>query len=126
MRILIVDDSTMKNEWIRRILNKENVQYDEITYFNGASRMIFDNPESYNGIILDMQFPILLDGGVETRTGETLLKKLKHKGVNIPVLGNSTMEFRDAEKYPFFKGNTYGFHNSEVLNQFLEIIKDGE
>ena len=125
MRILIVDDSKNKNKWIREILKRENIQYDEITYMNEAYNRIVDNPNLYNGIILDMQFSLMSDTAIEGRMGEKLLRKLKHREINIPVLGNSTMEFPPVSEYPFLKGNTYGYYNPQILNDFLKNMKDG-
>ena len=122
MRILIVDDSKNKNEWIREILEKENIQYDEIAYMNGAYSKILNSPDLYNGIILDMQFPLMEDTQVDGRMGEKLLKRLKNRKINIPVLGNSTIEFPDSTEYPFLKGNTQGFYNPGVLDKFLKSL----
>lgn len=127
MRILIIDDSTIKIKWIQEMLEEKNIHYDQIKYLSVAYKQILDSPEMYDGIILDMQFPMYTDSSqVKDRAGEWLLKRLDHKNINIPVLGNSTMEFRDAEKYPFLKGNTHGFYNPRALIDFLESLKDGE
>lgn len=122
MRILIVDDSKNKNEWIRDFLEAKNIQYDEISYMNEAYLKIKENPTFYNGIILDMQFARMKDDSIDGKMGEKLLKRLKHRNINIPVLGNSTIEFPDSTEYPFLKGNTYGFLNLKVLNNFLENL----
>lgn len=122
MRILIVDDSKNKNEWIREILEKEDIQYDEITYMNGAYSKILNSPDLYNGIILDMQFPLMTDTPVDGKMGEKFLKRLKNRKMNIPVLGNSSMEFPDSTEYQFLKGNTYGYYNPKVLKEFLENL----
>ena len=122
MRILIVDDSKNKNEWIRDILEAENIRYDEVSYMNGAYSKILNSPDLYNGIILDMQFPLMADSPIDGRMGEKLLKRLKHRNINIPVLGNSTMQFPDSTQYPFLRGNTYGFYNPVVLDEFLKNL----
>ena len=122
MMILIVDDSKIKNEWIRDVLEDKNIKYDEITYLNEAYVKILDNPNVYDGIILDMQFPLYKDGVIETRAGEKLLKRLKHRKINIPVLGNSTIDFPSSTEYPFLKGNTCGICDPKVLNDFLESL----
>lgn len=122
MRILIVDDSKNKNEWIRDFLEAKNIQYDEILYMNEAYLKIQENPTFYNGIILDMQFASMKDSPIDGRMGEKLLKRLKHRNINIPVLGNSIIEFPDSTEYPFLKGNTHGYFNLKELNTFLENL----
>ena len=122
MRILIIDDSKNKNNWIRAMLEKENIEYDELTYFNEAYSHILNNTELYDGIILDMQFPILKDSPIQSKSGEYFLKKLKNRKINIPVLGNSMIKFSNTEQYPFFKGNTNGYQNPKMLEYFLESI----
>lgn len=122
MRILIVDDSKNKNEWIKGILEEKNIQYDEITYMNGAYMQILNNPNLYDGIILDMQFPLMADTQIDGRMGEKLLERLKNRKINIPVLGNSTIEFLNLSKYSFLEGNTHGFFNPGILNNFLEKL----
>lgn len=122
MRLLIVEDSKIKIEWIRDILKEKNIKYDEITYLNGAYVKILDSPDVYDGIILDMQFPLYQDGEIEGSAGEKLLKRLKNKKINIPVLGNSSIEFPSLTEYPCLRGNTYGVFEPKVLNDFLESL----
>lgn len=122
MRILIVDDSKTKNEWIRDYLDTQNIQYDEVLYMNEAYLKIHENPTLYDGIILDMQFARMKGVSIDGRMGEKLIKRLKHGNINIPVLGNSIIEFPDSTEYPFLKGNTYGIPNLKVLNTFLEKL----
>lgn len=122
MRILIVDDSKNKNKWIREFLEAQNIQYDEVLYMNEAYLKITENPTLYNGIILDMQFALMKGNPIDGRMGEKLLKRLKHRNINIPVLGNSSIEFPYSTEYPFLKGNTYGVFNLKELNTFLENL----
>lgn len=122
MRLLIVEDSKIKIEWIRDILKEKNIEYDEITYLNGACLKILDEPKVYDGIILDMQFPIYKNGEIDERAGEKLLKRLKHRKINIPVLGNSSIDFQSLTEYPCLRGNTYGVFEPKVLNNFLESL----
>lgn len=122
MRILIVDDNRNKNAWIRTILEKKQVEYEEITNMNVAFRKIVNNPKFYTGIILDMKFPEISGGTPNPEMGEKFLKRLKIRKLNIPVLGNSTMEFPTSEEYPNLKGNTHGYTNPEMLNNFLKNL----
>lgn len=127
LRILIVDDNKNKNRWIRDILDKEKIQcIEDRDFMNAVSRIKYDS-YLYDGIILDMKFlKRITDSKAEGRMGEKFLEFLKENNFDIPVLGNSTVEFRNAAEYPFFKGNTYGYCNPKILNQFLESLKDGE
>lgn len=122
MRILIVDDSKTKNEWIRDGLDGKGIQYDEIKYRHEALTKIHENPDLYAGIILDMQFPLYQGCPINQIMGEKFLKRLKSRGYNIPVLGNSTLEFPSSDEYPFLRGNTNGEFNPQVLNEFLNSL----
>lgn len=127
LRILIVDDNKNKNRWIRDILDKRVIQYKEIGNFMQASSEIKNNSNLYDGIILDMRFPNrMTDFDIEDRAGDKFLDFLNLEKINIPVLGNTMVEFRKATEYELFKGSTYGFWNPKILNEFLESLKDGE
>lgn len=125
MRILIVDDSKTKCVWIKEILKQRNIEYEEIFYLSGAYQKILSK-KIYDGIILDMQFPILMDSIVDGRAGILLLKKLKNKNIYIPVLGNSTINFPSSEEYPFLKGKIEGYETLDGRNTLLEFLKSIE
>ena len=124
MRILIIDDAKNKNRWIHVILKEKEIEYDEVTTMNAAYSKIVNNPELYQGIILDMQFPQMEGYEPDGKMGEKLLKRLKNRKINIPILGNSTIEFPSATEYPILKGNTHGYYNPGVLNNFLKDYKE--
>ena len=55
MRILILDDSKTKCNWIKEILKQRNFEYEEIAYLNCAYKKILESPSYYQGIILDIE-----------------------------------------------------------------------
>lgn len=127
MRILILDDSKTKCNWIKEIFKQRNIEYEQITYLNGAYLKILKSTSYYQGIILDMQFPILEDSTVKGNAGEILLKKLKNRNIQIPVLGNSMMSFPNQKEYPFLKGKIDGYETLDgrnILLKFLESIAE--
>lgn len=123
MRILILDDSKNKCNWIKEILKQRNIEYEEITYLNGAYLKILKSPSYYQGIILDMQFPILEDSPVKGNAGEVFLKKLNNRNIQIPTLGNSTMSFPNQKEYPFLKGKLDGYETLDGKNKLLKFLE---
>lgn len=124
MRILILDDQLYKCEWIKCILNENEIENEQITYLEGALEKIKN--KYYDGIILDMQFPILKNNPISKDAGLTLLKIMRNKNVQIPVLGNSTVSFSNIQTYPFFKGKLSGFRTYDNERQLLEFIRSIE
>lgn len=123
MRILIIDDSENKILWIKEFLQERKIKHEQSIYLNDAYEKIFRKSEEYNGIILDMQFPIEKDSLIKVKSGELLLKELKDKNLQIPVLGNSMIDFKDIG-YKSFYGQISGFINKyQVLDNFLKQIE---
>lgn len=125
MRILILDDLDNKCTWIKEILEQQNIEHEQILYLKEAYQKILK--ETYNGIILDMQFPIQRGSKKAGRAGEIFLKILKSRNIQIPVLGNSTINFPSPEEYPFLKGKLEGYETIDErkkLIEFLENIKE--
>ena len=123
MRILIVDDSGRKVMWIKEFLEERNIQYEHSLYLTDAFEKIFIKNEEYNGIILDMQFPIYKNSQAKGRSGEILLRELTNKNLQIPVLGNSLIDFSDTE-YAYFHSQINGFINRyQVSDNFLKQIE---
>lgn len=126
MRILIVDDHLgNKITWILEILKEKKIEYEQISYLNGAYQKILSSKE-YDGIILDMQFPILIDSEVKGNAGLILLKKLKNRNIKIPVLGNSTIRFPSSNEYPFLKGQLDGYETIDGRNTLLKFLESIE
>lgn len=123
MRILILDDSKTKCNWIKEILKQRNFEYEEIAYLNCAYKKILESPSYYQGIILDMQFPIMEDSPLKSNAGEIFLKKLKHRNIQIPILGHSTMSFPDQKEYPFLKGKIEGYETLDGRNAVLKFLE---
>lgn len=127
MRIMILDDSIAKCNWIKEVLKRQQVEYEQFLNLYGAIKEVLKDKAYYNGIILDMQFPIAEGLEAEDYAGKDFLRELKRKKVNIPVLGNSTVGFRCGEEYEFYKGKLSGYYtpdDAKKLIEFLENIKE--
>lgn len=126
MRILIIDDEALtKCAWIIQFLELTNVNYEIALNMEDGLEKI--EKRNFDGIILDMKFPISRKHNLEEkRTGEILLEKMKQQNIKIPVLGNSTITFLNV-KYPLFCGQMKMFNsyeNLKKLSEFLENIKE--
>lgn len=122
MRILIIDDLKNKIMWIEELLKEKNIEYEVVSYFNEAYCKILNS--SYDGIILDMQFPIYSDSPANDTAGRRVLKRMKHRNLQIPVLGNTTMRnFPTSEEYPFIKGKLSGYRTWDDVNMLIEFLK---
>lgn len=90
MRILLVEDNAALAGWLRRTLRKEQYTVDWID--NGADADYALRSESYNVVVLDLALPRL--------DGREVLKRLRARGDNTPVLiltANNTVQSRVSE-----------------------------
>lgn len=126
MRILIVDDENGKKvEWIKEILKEKNIEYEQSLNFNEAYKKILSG--NIDGIILDMNFSLSEYSESKGREGIMLLKKIKHRNMQIPIIGNSTIRFPTSNEYPFLKGQLDGYETIDGRNtliKFLESIEE--
>lgn len=126
MRILIVDDENGKKvEWIKEILKEKNIEYEQSLNFNEAYEKILSG--NIDGIILDMNFSLSEYSESKGREGIMLLKKIKHRNMQIPIIGNSTIRFPTSNEYPFLKGQLDGYETIDGRNtliKFLESIEE--
>lgn len=83
MRFLIVDDEEFKFERIRKVLKGHTV--DRAGSYVSAIEKIHDN--TYNGIFLDMGFPLMDDGSEYDREqGLNVLDEMKRIANTTPVV----------------------------------------
>ena len=76
MRILIVEDERMINDIIARTLRKENYSVDSC--FDGQEALDYIFSAEYDVLILDIMLPKL--------DGFEVLKRIRNKGIQTPVL----------------------------------------
>ena len=76
MRILIVEDDRMINDIIARTLRKENYSVDSC--FDGQEALDYIFSAEYDVLILDIMLPKL--------DGFEVLKRIRNKGIQTPVL----------------------------------------
>ena len=76
MRILIVEDERMINDIIARTLKKENYSVDSC--FDGEEALDYIFSTEYDVLILDIMLPKL--------DGFAVLKRIRNKGLQTPVL----------------------------------------
>nr|WP_319565352.1 response regulator [uncultured Rhodoferax sp.] len=90
MRILLVEDNQTLADWLSRTLRKEHYTVDWIN--NGADADFALRSEHYNLLILDLAIPKL--------DGKTLLKRLRARHDNTPVMiltADNSMQSRVSE-----------------------------
>lgn len=76
MRLLLAEDEKSLSKAIITILQKNNYSADAV--YNGRDALEYLEASNYDGVILDIMMPEV--------DGITVLKKLRKKGNNIPVL----------------------------------------
>lgn len=76
MRLLLAEDEKSLSKAIITILQKNNYSADAV--YNGRDALEYLEAANYDGVILDIMMPEV--------DGITVLKKLREKGNNIPVL----------------------------------------
>ncbi len=76
MKLLIAEDTVDLNRALVAILTAQHYEVDAA--FDGAEAMDFVEKQSYDGIILDIMMP--------KKDGLQVLKEIREKGLNTPVL----------------------------------------
>ena len=76
MRLLVAEDEKDMNRLITRTLEKEGYGVDSC--FDGEEAMDYLESAEYDGVILDIMMPKM--------DGHQVLKKLRARGSNLPVL----------------------------------------
>ncbi len=76
MKLLIAEDTVDLNRALQAILKTQNYEVDAV--YDGEEAMTFIEQQSYDGIILDIMMP--------KKDGIEVLKEIRAKGLNTPVL----------------------------------------
>lgn len=141
MRILIVDDhADTKCIGIMQECDKRGIEVEVKKAINPALQRIICGKEKVNGIIcekkeeidgiiLDMGLPIYENEWVEdANAGESVLRELKRRKKEIPVLIFSETPLKRST-YPHIFGqmkNWYVMEEAEKFNQFIEELQRRE
>ncbi len=124
MRILNIEDDTLKHNDICRVINSSVLaEIDWVKTLDEGTRLIMDSIENnqlYDLIITDMYFP-LKAGAVESKAGDLLIKRMIQYKIPIPVILFSTVDY----DYPDILGCLhYSDHSTwkEELKKLLEKL----
>lgn len=104
MKVLIIEDSCTKEHDIKKALSQFGI-YDVIcksTKNEGLYELLesFKNDEPYSLLVLDMQFPELEGLCVKPDAGIDVLKEIKRRKWDIPVIMCSTEKFGCMDMFP--------------------------
>lgn len=125
MNILIIDDSSYKTDWIKKELNSFFEVSNNYTCFEDACSALCDLRENtYDLIILDMQFPWGKMERIERETGLDVLSELDRLELTIPVIVCSS-ELFDFSKvdYDHYIGFVK-YDSSVAYSKFPQILTE--
>lgn len=121
MRILIIDDSEYKIAELKKYISSD-IEIDEAHSYNLGMRKILTN--EYDGLFLDMNFPVFENEEVEERKGLFVLKEMKRKKIKIPTVIYSS-DMIDVSLYDNISGyiiNDNSYIGDEV-EEFIEALR---
>lgn len=128
MKILIVDDcAETKCYGIIKECEKRGIEVEVKKGRNSALRRTVYGEQEIDAIVLDMGIPILDDGFPEERGGDSVLRELRRKKYNIPVLIFSTTDSFYKDKCDFVvdqMGDWNVMQEQEKFYSFLERIEE--
>lgn len=124
MKILVVEDCNWKYEDIKNNLDAiSDFEIIRVETRNEAIREIYNN--HFDVIILDMQFPSMVGGEMLRDGGLQVLKRMHHRGFNIPVIVCSSSGCGIPEEYKNVIGYIlYGGMGNlgSLLKHYIESI----
>lgn len=86
LKVLVVDDSMIKADGIKRALNENHIR-DIVTVSDQEKAWeVIEGEEQIDLIVSDMQYPLTTGGVPDDDAGLKLIKSMKNKGINIPVI----------------------------------------
>jgi len=129
MKILIVDDYPETKCWgIIEELKKRKIEYEIVKAINPALRKIVLDEIDIDGIILDMGLPIYEEKTMlEKNGGDRILRELKRRKINIPVLifSETQSEFKSKCEFVFDQMTNWNIVQEEnKYSAFLEKIQN--
>ena len=124
MRILNVEDDSIKHHHIKSALNRMGIT--DITLEESENSAIIsvlesiENNSPYDLIITDMQFPLFSNGRPDDDAGMTFLAELKEHNIDVPVIVCSAFRLR----LPDVLGCVHYSKNTDLWEEFRNIIAD--
>lgn len=125
MYILNLEDNVFKYYNICRAIERgsfADLKIDHIEDLEGGISKIeesIDNGKSYDVIITDMWYPKKTGGG-DANSGEELIKIIKEKGWNIPIILCSSVNYC----YPGIAGSVHYSENKDWESELVRLIKE--
>lgn len=86
-KLLIVEDSDMKFADIQESLDfLDDCKIVRKKTRNEAIQLLYNGGSNFDVVILDMQFPSMIGGEMLRDGGLQVLKKIRHRKINVPVI----------------------------------------
>lgn len=127
MKIIIVEDNVFKRDEIIDILHEKNIDFQDFSYVGPALEYIFTNKEYISGVILDLGLQssensddYSLDRGMD------VIREFKDKGINIPIMINSSRTVKNTSKYCFIHSQRTKIDDYETIEKFITFLKSKE
>ena len=120
MKIMVVDDEGIVLESCRRVLEPEG--YELLLAKSAEEALDAVNADTFSLILLDLKMPV--------HDGIYLMKTLKDRGVDVPVVvmtGYSTVEtMREADEMGASRFLPKPFTPDELIDTVRRVLKKGE
>lgn len=120
MKIMVVDDEGIVLESCRRVLEPEG--YELLLAKSAEEAIDALNADTFSLILLDLKMPV--------HDGIYLMKTLKDRGVDVPVVvmtGYSTVEtMREADEMGASRFLPKPFTPDELIDTVRQVLKKGE
>lgn len=120
MKIMVVDDEGIVLESCRRVLEPEG--YELLLAKSAQEALDAVNADTFSLILLDLKMPV--------HDGIYLMKTLKDRGVDVPVVvmtGYSTVEtMREADEMGASRFLPKPFTPDELIDTVRRVLKKGE
>ena len=120
MKIMVVDDEGIVLESCRRVLEPEG--YELLLTKSAEEAIDVVNADRFSLILLDLKMPV--------HDGIYLMKTLKDRGVDVPVVvmtGYSTVEtMREADEMGASRFLPKPFTPDELIDTVRRVLKKGE
>lgn len=125
MKILIVDDyAETKCSGIIAECEKRGIEYEIAKGRNSGLLRIICKEQDIDGIVLDMGIPVLDDEFTEDeREGDDVLRELRRKKYNIPVLIFSTTESEYKDECDFVVDQMKEWNVVEEEKKFFDFLE---
>lgn len=127
MKIVVVEDDSIKRDEVIGLLNADNIEFEVFEYINLALRYIIVNKDNISGIILDLGLASMPGAHDATSyKGLELVNELNRKKIDIPILINSSTEVDMIESYPSVFGQKHDMYDSDILEYFVSFLRRRE